>query len=323
MAKAMRGVRRPRRRSPARPGMGGGAGGLGRGAATAGFFKKLADRRLGRRRRSRWSRQLIPHPKVLDQSGIDLDPRRRRRPQPVTRHRRRRPASEPRPTGRAADDETPPRPAATPPGRPLRCRTAGSCWRSTSLPSPGHPPGHGSTTKTTSSPRTRSTGAASTSSTRQTPAAPSSRSTTAKASSTPPTPAARIYGEIETGLQALIQRRNPVSSSAWRTRFRGFVEDYDYSFDPSQQVNRLTVTLVDLFERLSTIEMTPRTSGGDGFGDVATIDEQGPGQVRHRNLPVPDRTGPRPRRASPKRSPSFSPATSTCAKPSTRPARRR
>ena len=47
----------------------------------------------------------------------------------------------------------------------------------------------------------------------------------------PTNPCGPFYGEIETGLQALIQRRNPISS-AWRTRFRGFVEDYDYSLRP-------------------------------------------------------------------------------------------
>ena len=85
----------------------------------------------------------------------------------------------------------------------------------------------------------------------------------------PTNPSGPYYGEIEPLLQAVIMRWNPISS-AWRTRFRGFIEDYDYSFDPSQQVNKLTVSLVDLFERLSVIEMTTRTSGGDGFGDVPT-----------------------------------------------------
>ena len=41
----------------------------------------------------------------------------------------------------------------------------------------------------------------------------------------------------------------------WYTRYRGFIEEMDYAFDPSQQVNRLQLTLVDIFEILSAIEM--------------------------------------------------------------------
>jgi hypothetical protein len=76
----------------------------------------------------------------------------------------------------------------------------------------------------------------------------------------PTNPGGPFYGMIEPLLQALICRRNPVSGS-WYTRFRGFVEEMDYSFDPSQQVNRLELSLVDIFEFLSAIELFPSTNG--------------------------------------------------------------
>jgi len=57
-------------------------------------------------------------------------------------------------------------------------------------------------------------------------------------------------------LQATLGRWNPVTET-WHTRYRGFIEELDYTFDPSQQVNRLTVTLVDIFEILSAVEMVP------------------------------------------------------------------
>ena len=71
------------------------------------------------------------------------------------------------------------------------------------------------------------------------------------------------YGLIEPMLQAMIGRYNPVNDT-WYTRFRGFISELDYRFDPSQQVNMLTVELVDLFEFLSQVEMQP----GPWFGDA-------------------------------------------------------
>ena len=68
------------------------------------------------------------------------------------------------------------------------------------------------------------------------------------------------YGEIEPLVQAALARWNPVAAE-WDTRFRGFVAEYDYAFDPSQQVNQLTLTLVDLFEILNAIEMQPGQFG--------------------------------------------------------------
>ena len=52
MAKAMRGFAAASA-LPAQPGMGGGVGGLGKGAGTGRFVEKLGARRFGRRRRRR------------------------------------------------------------------------------------------------------------------------------------------------------------------------------------------------------------------------------------------------------------------------------
>lgn len=70
----------------------------------------------------------------------------------------------------------------------------------------------------------------------------------------PTNSAGPFYGRIEPLLQVLLARYDPVAEE-WFTRYRGFIEDFDYSFDPSQGVNRLTLSLVDLFEILSSIEM--------------------------------------------------------------------
>ena len=78
----------------------------------------------------------------------------------------------------------------------------------------------------------------------------------------PTNPSSPYFGEIEPLLQAAIARWNPVTLE-WDTRFRGFVAEYDYAFDPSQEVNQLQLSLVDMFEVLGTIEMFP----GGYFGD--------------------------------------------------------
>lgn len=70
----------------------------------------------------------------------------------------------------------------------------------------------------------------------------------------PVNPAGPYYGLLEPLLQVLLQRYNPVTDT-WHTRFRGFISDYDYVYDPSQQVTRLVLSLVDLFEVLSMIQM--------------------------------------------------------------------
>jgi hypothetical protein len=77
----------------------------------------------------------------------------------------------------------------------------------------------------------------------------------------PTNPSGPHYGHLEPLLQAMIGRYNPVDST-WYTRYRGFIEDYDYSFDPSQRVNMLTITLVDLFEMVAGIEMHDKNPDG-------------------------------------------------------------
>ena len=87
----------------------------------------------------------------------------------------------------------------------------------------------------------------------------------------PTNPDGPYYGLIEPLLQIALGRKNPVTDE-WFTRFRGFVEDIDYAFDPSQQFNRLTITCVDLFEILSAIQMTPVHAGDPpAFGDDPAV----------------------------------------------------
>ena len=90
-----------------------------------------------------------------------------------------------------------------------------------------------------------------------------------------------LYGLIEPLMQAGIARWNPVLEE-WQPRFRGFVSDFDYEFDPSQRVNVLTMELVDIYEILNTIEMQPGQFGdtppianqGDVFFDNAAVDDR-------------------------------------------------
>ena len=87
------------------------------------------------------------------------------------------------------------------------------------------------------------------------------------------------YGLIEPLVQAVICRHDPVRN-AWRQRFRGFIEEMDYSFDPSQRVNRLTLTLVDLFEFVNATQMQLGY-----FGD--TPGPTGPTAVSYTHLTLP------------------------------------
>lgn len=66
------------------------------------------------------------------------------------------------------------------------------------------------------------------------------------------------YGKLEPLLQVMLGRWNPITG-VWHTRFRGFIEDFNYVVDPSQKVSRLELSLVDLFEILSAIEMQDAT----------------------------------------------------------------
>jgi hypothetical protein len=72
----------------------------------------------------------------------------------------------------------------------------------------------------------------------------------------PTNPAGPYYGLIEPLRQAVICARNPVADE-WQQRFRGWITDWNYSFDPSQQVNRLQLELTDVFEILGAAEMIP------------------------------------------------------------------
>jgi hypothetical protein len=66
------------------------------------------------------------------------------------------------------------------------------------------------------------------------------------------------YGKLEPLLQVMLGRWNPMDST-WYTRYRGFIEDFNYTIDPSQNVGRLELSLVDLFEILAAIEMQDAT----------------------------------------------------------------
>lgn len=89
------------------------------------------------------------------------------------------------------------------------------------------------------------------------------------------------YTKIEPLLQVTLGRWNP-KLNEWQTRFRGFIAEYDYAFDPSQRINRLTLELVDIFEILQTIQMfagqfgdtPPGESAGQVFFDNANVDDR-------------------------------------------------
>ena len=96
----------------------------------------------------------------------------------------------------------------------------------------------------------------------------------------PTNPDGPYYGQLEPLIQIALGRLNPVTGE-WFTRFRGFVEDYNYTLDPSQQVNRLEISCFDLFEILAAIQMTPAKTGDPPrFGDdPATVAPDSQDQV--------------------------------------------
>lgn len=89
------------------------------------------------------------------------------------------------------------------------------------------------------------------------------------------------FGKIEPLLQVKIDLWNPVTS-AWSTRFRGFIDEFDYVVHPSQAYSQLTMSLVDAFEILAAIEMQPGMAGdtppagsvGNIFYDNANVDDR-------------------------------------------------
>lgn len=79
------------------------------------------------------------------------------------------------------------------------------------------------------------------------------------------------FGLIEPLVQVQIELWNPVASE-WSSRFRGFVEGYDYVVAPFTRQNtggdtvgntRLEISCVDLFAILTAIEMQPDGTFGD------------------------------------------------------------
>lgn len=99
------------------------------------------------------------------------------------------------------------------------------------------------------------------------------------------------YTQIDSLVQAGIARWNPVSETWW-TRFRGFVAEYDYVYNPAAYlnqsgdvvgVNQLVLSLVDIFDILeSALMLDPATfgdtppSGSEGqiFFDNANVDDR-------------------------------------------------
>jgi hypothetical protein len=105
----------------------------------------------------------------------------------------------------------------------------------------------------------------------------------------PTNPHGPYYAEIAPLKQCVLCRWDP-HAAEWQDRFRGWIGDLTYDFDPSQRVNRLTLQLVDIFEMLGAIEMTPASFGDPAppFGDTAT-DSKYAGQVFFEDGPMDDR----------------------------------
>jgi hypothetical protein len=105
------------------------------------------------------------------------------------------------------------------------------------------------------------------------------------------------YGKLQPLKQARLAIWNPVASE-WQCRFRGFIDAFEYDFDPSQRVNRVTISLVDLFEVIAAVEMfpgafgntpTPPVSGRDVFfEDTVDGDRHG---MQDRIIDILDGTG--------------------------------
>lgn len=90
----------------------------------------------------------------------------------------------------------------------------------------------------------------------------------------PTNPSSVLYGKIEPLLQIQIELLNPVLGTYF-SRYRGFIEAYNYAVDPSQQVTRLEINCVDLFAILTAIEMQPGDFGHTPPAPTATVDYSG------------------------------------------------
>jgi hypothetical protein len=69
------------------------------------------------------------------------------------------------------------------------------------------------------------------------------------------------FGQIRPLKQMALALQNPITL-AWRTVFRGFIEEYAYQLDPSQTVMRLEIKLVDALDILAAAQMMPKAGGG-------------------------------------------------------------
>ena len=69
-----------------------------------------------------------------------------------------------------------------------------------------------------------------------------------------------LAGLISPDLQIMVELWNPVAAE-WSTRFRGWIDAYDYTLDPSARINFLTIRAYDVFALLSAIEMQPGQFG--------------------------------------------------------------
>ena len=82
--------------------------------------------------------------------------------------------------------------------------------------------------------------------------------------------ASPFYGDIQPLTPICLQRLNPMTG-LWHTRFRGWVETWNWTADRSQKVNRVRIECVDIFEALAAIELTIQP-----FSDpYETADENG------------------------------------------------
>jgi len=92
----------------------------------------------------------------------------------------------------------------------------------------------------------------------------------------PTNPDGPHFGLIEPLLQCRLQSWNPVTATM-EPRFRGWVSEWQYDFDPGQRVNRLRLELTDIFEVLGAIDMLPYPNFGDD--PVANNQKDAAGQV--------------------------------------------
>ena len=109
----------------------------------------------------------------------------------------------------------------------------------------------------------------------------------------PTNPASPYASMINPLLQVCLCRRDPMEEE-WQPRFRGWISDLNYVFDPSQKVNRITLELVDIFELLGAIEMQV----GE-FGDSPPEGSEGQiffedGAANGRIIQVLENAGPPP-----------------------------